>query len=65
MTKDDLLQLEQRLTIRMGGMLIIAVGILLVGLGTATTILLNRLPAAAPSHATSAYFVPLQRLSNG
>jgi hypothetical protein len=47
-TKTDLRELEQRLTIRVGGMLIIAVVILLTGLGTATSILLNRLPTATP-----------------
>ena len=38
--------LEQRLTIRFGTMLVVAVGILLAGLGATTSIILNRLPAA-------------------
>jgi hypothetical protein len=46
-TKRDLRELEQRLTIRIGGMLIIAVVLLFTALGLATTIILNRLPAAA------------------
>lgn len=45
-TKRDLHELEQRLTIRIGGMLIFAVGLLLAGLGTVTSIVLNRLPPA-------------------
>jgi hypothetical protein len=48
-TKADLRELEQRLTIRVGGMLIIAVVILLTGMGTVTTIILNRLAATAIS----------------
>jgi hypothetical protein len=48
-TKPDLRDLEQRLTIRVGGMLIIAVVILLTGMGTVTTIILNRLAATAIS----------------
>jgi hypothetical protein len=50
-TKKDLHDLEQRLTIRVGVMLVIAVGLLLTGMGTATTVILNRLPAAAPATA--------------
>jgi hypothetical protein len=54
-TKTDLRELEQRLTIRFGGMLIIAVGLLLAGLGATTSIILNRLPAAAATpHASGA-----------
>ena len=52
--KNALEDLGQKLTIRFGGMLIVAVVLLFSGLGTATTILLNRLPAAATS-------VPAQR----
>jgi hypothetical protein len=51
-TKTDLRELEQRLTIRVGGMLIIAVGLLLAGLGATTSILLNRLPAPASTPVT-------------
>ena len=44
--------LERRLTIRVGVMLVVAVGLLLTGIGTATTVILNRLPAAgAPAAA--------------
>ena len=44
-TKADLRELEQRLTIRFGTMLVVAVGILLAGLGATASIILNRLPA--------------------
>lgn len=50
-TKTDLRDTEQRLTIRFGGMLVIAVGILLAGLGATASIILNRLPPTAPQHA--------------
>jgi hypothetical protein len=57
-TKTDLQgalrDLEQRLTIKIGGMLIIAVGLLLTGLGTTAAVLLNRLPAAVAPHAAHA-----------
>ena len=48
-TKKDLRDLEQRLTIRVGVMLVVAVGLLLTGMGTATTVILNRLAAVAVS----------------
>ena len=50
-TKRDLRDLEQRLTIRFGSMLIVAVGLLLAGLGATTSIILNRLPAATTRQA--------------
>lgn len=50
-TKADLKAAIRDLTIRLGGMLIIAVGVLLAGLGTTASIILNRLPAAPAAHA--------------
>jgi hypothetical protein len=51
-TKADLTgglrDLELRLTIRFGTMLVVAVGLLLSGLAATTSIILNRLPASAP-----------------
>ena len=47
-TKRDLHDLEQRLTIRFGTMLVVAVGILLGGLAATTSIVLNRLPGSTP-----------------
>ncbi len=40
-TKDDLAQLEQRLTIRMGAMVAGGVAILLAGMGVVTAIILS------------------------
>lgn len=48
-TKRDLRELGQQLTIRLGGMLVIATGILLAGLGATASIILNRLPPASQS----------------
>jgi hypothetical protein len=50
--------LERQLTIRVAIMLIVAVGVLLAGLGTTVSIILNRLPAPT-GPATHAGFVVL------
>jgi hypothetical protein len=45
-TKRDLKDLGKDLKLWLGGMLIVAVAVLLTGMGTVTTIILNRLSAA-------------------
>lgn len=43
----DMREMEQRIVIRLGGMLIAVATLLLVGLGITTTVILNRLPSSS------------------
>jgi hypothetical protein len=64
-TKRDLRDLSQQLTIRFGSMLVLAVGILLAGLGATTSVILNRLPAASASASPNASVAPAGRVLAG